>query len=534
MKTIGKATITGFLLLFLTALLGIPNGVLPVPDLRAEDKPAGDKILQNQVNPGMVKSMDTIGPLQLKNIQLLSSRVTLQPIEQQQLDSATKLLVNQNYADTVNRSLSVQPRVTVLGRVGNKLQVEALVVFLAKDTYTAKISKLEYDVEGAQFILKRRSDDFVPRVEVMKTPAAASAVAVKIKSDLLKNLQLSLPQGYGPKGMANTPCTEFPSAVKCTNDVNAIFTQAFGLSDVKIGSASTKPAIMDILVNGTRLLAWNNIGHGNPSCIVEWNSDPIFSTDFNSSTNFSGVYDSVILLNSCNTCSGMLYLKNAIMQHHPRTYIAGIISLPVTRSEYVDVDFWNKTLLQGQTMGTALSDASAAHGLTGAFCLDGYNGMFAAVEAAKFTEDCIPFNPNQVQIVLISGSWRVFAGSLSMLDFGSLQANAQKAVNIIKHYNIDKQCFVGRPNAPMMYFTAAGKAPVGPFPGEDAIPFNTANVTAAYIGGSWKVVDGTNGLLDFGAKEAQAKIAVEVIKFYGFNQICFVGRPNAPMMYFRR
>jgi hypothetical protein len=86
----------------------------------------------------------------------------------------------------------------------------------------------------------------------------------------------------------------------------------------------------------------------------------------------------------------------------------------------------------------------------------------------------------------------------------------------------------------MMYFTAAGKAPVGPFPGEDAIPFNTANVTAAYIGGSWKVVDGTNGLLDFGAKEAQAKIAVEVIKFYGFNQICFVGRPNAPMMYFRR
>lgn len=470
----------------------------------------------------------------LKNIELLAGQVSLQPLEKQQLDTGTKQLINQNFSARVNQSFAVQPRVNVLSREGGKIRAEALVVFLAKNDYSAKVSKLEYEMEGDKATLKNKIDDFVPRIEAIRTPTAINPTIIKLKSDLLKNLQLTLPQGVGPKALANTPCADFPSAVDGTNKVDNVFKQAFGLSDKFIGSASTKPAVMNILQNSTRLLAWNNIGHGNPSCVVEWNSDPIWNTDFNAATTFSGIYNSVILLNSCNTCASPYNLKNAILQHHPRTYIAGIISLPVGSSEYVDVDFWNKTLLQGQTMGTALNQASAAHGLTGAFCMDGYNGKFAEVEAAKFTEDCIPFNPATVQAQLISGHWKVVSGSMWMLDFGTSQANAQKAVNIIKHYNMDKQCFVGRPNAPMMYFTVAGKAPQGAFAGEDAVSFNPANVTAANINGSWKVVDGAHWMLDFGAKEADARIAVEVIKFYGFTQMCFVGRPNAPMMYFRK
>ncbi len=93
---------------------------------------------------------------------------------------------------------------------------------------------------------------------------------------------------------------------------------------------------------------------------------------------------------------------------------------------------------------------------------------------------------------------------------------------------------MGRPDAPMMYFTSAGKSPQGAFSGEDAISFNPANITASKISGSWKVVDGSHYILDFGAKEAEARIAVDINKFYGFNKICFVGRPNAPMTYFRK
>jgi hypothetical protein len=493
----------------------------------ADDIKPGQKLMQ-----GAVK---LVLPNQLRAIQLVPGRLTLQQDEQQKVDMATRQLVNQNFSADIGRSLSVQPRVTIIAREGAKLRAEALVVFLAKDTYTARISRLEYEIEGDNTILKNRTDDFAPSVQTIKPSVSVSPAVQKLKKDMLIDLKITLPQGVGPKSLANTPCPEFQSAVDSTNAVNAIFGQAFGgLNTVLIGPASTKTAIMDILKNSTRLLAWNNIGHGNPSSIIQWNHEPIWNTDFNSTTTFSGVYNSVILLNSCNVCASPYSLKNAIKQHKPRTYIGGSISLPVGRSELVDVDFWRKSLLEGKAMGVALNEASAAHGLTGAFCLDGYNGTFATVEAAKFTEDCIPFNPNIVQAQKVGSNWKVVAGSMWMLDFGANQANAQKAVDIIKHYKMDKQCFVGRPDAPMMYFTTGGRSPQGAFPGEDAIPFNPLNISASKINGTWKVVDGSHYILDFGPKEAEARIAVDIIRFYGFNMICFVGRPNAPMTYFRK
>lgn len=86
----------------------------------------------------------------------------------------------------------------------------------------------------------------------------------------------------------------------------------------------------------------------------------------------------------------------------------------------------------------------------------------------------------------------------------------------------------------MMYFTVGGKPPSGAMPGEDAIPFNLAGVVAQQVAGSWIVTDGASRMLDFGANEANAVHAVTIIKRYGFTHQCFVGRPNAPMMYFRK
>jgi hypothetical protein len=134
----------------------------------------------------------------------------------------------------------------------------------------------------------------------------------------------------------------------------------------------------------------------------------------------------------------------------------------------------------------------------------------------------------------VQGHWKIVSGSMWMLDFGNHEDQAKLAEKIIKHYKLDKQCFVGRPNAPMMYWTVNGQSPQGAFPGEDAITINPNNVAAAKIGGRWKVTDGPSWLLDFDQKEAEAKIAATIIKHYGFTRQCFVGRPNAPMMYFRK
>ncbi|MCC5988254.1 MAG: hypothetical protein JJT95_11275 [Pararhodobacter sp.] len=69
---------------------------------------------------------------------------------------------------------------------------------------------------------------------------------------------------------------------------------------------------------------------------------------------------------------------------------------------------------------------------------------------------------------------------------------------------------------------------------EDCLALNPAQVQAAQEGGSWKLVQGSRWLFDFGSdadSEEQANMAHRVVQHYGIDQSCFVGRPNPPMNY---
>jgi hypothetical protein len=70
-----------------------------------------------------------------------------------------------------------------------------------------------------------------------------------------------------------------------------------------------------------------------------------------------------------------------------------------------------------------------------------------------YPEDCLGFNNANVQAQNVGGSWKVVDGDHWMLDFGVGEANARKAVWLIKKYGFSFICFVGsRPDPPMMYF----------------------------------------------------------------------------------
>jgi hypothetical protein len=120
-----------------------------------------------------------------------------------------------------------------------------------------------------------------------------------------------------------------------------------------------------------------------------------------------------------------------------------------------------------------------------------------------------------------------------LLDFGSSEDNALRARDVIRYYGFDRQCFVGRPDPPMMYFTIGGAPPHGPMPGEDAVALDLRGVVAQELTGRWVVTAGTGRILDFGTNKANALPAVSTIKRYAFTHQCFVGRPNPPLMYFR-
>jgi hypothetical protein len=157
-----------------------------------------------------------------------------------------------------------------------------------------------------------------------------------------------------------------------------------------------------------------------------------------------------------------------------------------------------------------------------------------AVQPSVGKEDCISFNPATTAVQQIQGSWKIVDGSHWMFDFGNNESEARKALAIIQKYRMNQSCFVGRPNPSFQYMLVSGNAPVGALGGEDCVSFNPATTTVQQIQGSWKIVDGSHWMFDFGANKAEADQALAIIKKYGFTHSCYVGRPGPSFTYLRR
>jgi hypothetical protein len=158
----------------------------------------------------------------------------------------------------------------------------------------------------------------------------------------------------------------------------------------------------------------------------------------------------------------------------------------------------------------------------------------ATALAIASLEDCIGFDANDTYLVGVDDSWRIEDSKMILLDFGSNEAEAEQAWDIIFHYDMNDQCFVGRPDAPMEYYLVDRQAPTGSLAGEDCISFNLAETDVAVIEGRWQIVDPDQLLLNFEDKEDEARAALAIIKYYAFEYYCFVGRPDPSMRYFRR
>jgi hypothetical protein len=154
--------------------------------------------------------------------------------------------------------------------------------------------------------------------------------------------------------------------------------------------------------------------------------------------------------------------------------------------------------------------------------------------SVQVQEDCIGFNPNSTEVRRVNGRWKIVDGSHWMFDFGNKEGEARQALRVIKHYRMNQSCFVGRPDASFEYLLVSGNAPSGSLSGEDCVRFNPNNIEVKRIEGRWKIVDGDHWMFDFGNKQAEARHAFAIIKKYGFNRSCFVGRPNASFQYLRR
>lgn len=148
-------------------------------------------------------------------------------------------------------------------------------------------------------------------------------------------------------------------------------------------------------------------------------------------------------------------------------------------------------------------------------------------------EDCVGFNPATTHAARVQGRWKLVDGSHWILDFGNKRNEAKRSAQIVKHYHFNEQCFIKRPNPSMTYWLVNHHSASGAMAGEDCVSFNPNNIQASHAGGIWRVVDGSHAMFAFPNK-AQTVFAVKVIKHYGFNRSCFVGRPGPSMGYLRR
>lgn len=147
----------------------------------------------------------------------------------------------------------------------------------------------------------------------------------------------------------------------------------------------------------------------------------------------------------------------------------------------------------------------------------------------SFAEDCINFNWNQVEARYVGGEWKVVQGSMWMLSFGTEEDEANEAASI--HFRFTEQCFLGRPGPSMTYWKRGGGVPSNDYPGDDCINNNPNTTQARWVGGEWKLADGSHWMVSFGSNESEARQGEELVRHYRLNRQCFVGRPNASMTY---
>jgi trypsin-like peptidase len=148
--------------------------------------------------------------------------------------------------------------------------------------------------------------------------------------------------------------------------------------------------------------------------------------------------------------------------------------------------------------------------------------------------DFIPFDLGHAQVVEAGGRWKIEVDGMWLLDFADSKSEAEQALEVMQHYGFNTQCFVGRPQPSMEFYLVNGQGPQGSLAGEDVVEFDTDNVEVQLVGGRWKLVDGDHWILDFGTSQAEARQALSYVLRYRFRSICFVGRPDPSLTYFKR
>ena len=114
------------------------------------------------------------------------------------------------------------------------------------------------------------------------------------------------------------------------------------------------------------------------------------------------------------------------------------------------------------------------------------------------------------------------------------RAESRLALHLTQHYSMDRDCRVAGTEPAFTYYKSGDKSPKGAVAGEDCVGFNPKKVKHVKKGDTYFLVEGPHSIVALGKNERSARKAKKIVREIGFRNICYVGRPQPSMVYFRK
>ena len=133
-----------------------------------------------------------------------------------------------------------------------------------------------------------------------------------------------------------------------------------------------------------------------------------------------------------------------------------------------------------------------------------------------------PFDPMRTDIQKTADGWHLVAGPHDLARLGTSDYAAREALLAVQRYPLNEYIRVG--TAGYGFYLSRGQAPRGVPVGVRHTIFDAAALAVKPEGDHLALTDGRHVLTTFQANQAgEAKLALSVVKYYGFDSQCEVG-----------
>jgi hypothetical protein len=144
----------------------------------------------------------------------------------------------------------------------------------------------------------------------------------------------------------------------------------------------------------------------------------------------------------------------------------------------------------------------------------------------------LPLDWRQVQVRHEGQRVKLVFGNQCLADFGGNEMDAREALRIVQYYRFTEQCRVGASNDAVTFYLVNGQAPHGLGAGVRSTGFHPGQLTVRQIDDHWMLCENDRPVLRAGKNATEAKQVLTLIQKYKFDNLCYIGRADAPALTF--